>query len=632
MKGGLTSRMVIASALLTLMVGGAFAVLLVAIANVRSASSLARHSEQVLSAANQLERLVIDVETGQRGFLLTSDARFLQPWSAAQAAIPDATNELIQLTVVPDQDNRARRLQRAILSYVDDYAIPLVAAARRGDPAARDVASALEGKQRVDDIRAQFDGLVAAERKLATTRQDRSGDAARRATLAASLGLAGSVVLIVGSARYLTGAIVRPVRSAAAMAGRLAAGDLAVRMPETGTAEIGALERSFNTMGSSLEANHEALGLLADEQAALRRVATLIARAVAPDEIFAAVAAEVGRLFGARNTLVARFEPDGATTIVAALEENIPESSVGARRPPEETFATTAVWRSGRAVRFNEDYWKSLPGPIPDDLRRLGIRSIFASPIVVEGRVWGAMVVTITREPPEDTAGRVAEFTELVATAIANADSRAELSASRARVVAAADDARRRIERDLHDGAQQRLVSLGLELRTAEDTVPPELELLKARLSSAASGLADVIQDLQEISRGIHPAILSKGGLGPALRTLARRSPVPVEIDSFADGRLPERVETAAYYVVSEALTNAAKHARASVVHVAFDVQHSVAQLSVRDDGVGGAEPAAGTGLIGLRDRVEALGGRVEITSPAGHGTSLLVRIPIDES
>jgi signal transduction histidine kinase len=223
----------------------------------------------------------------------------------------------------------------------------------------------------------------------------------------------------------------------------------------------------------------------------------------------------------------------------------------------------------------------------------------------------------------------MAQFTELVATAIANADTRAELTASRARVVAAGDETRRRIERNLHDGTQQRLVALALELRAVEARLPDDLEEIRADLSQAATGLAGAVEDLQEIARGIHPAILSRGGLGAALRTLARRAGVPVELDLRAERPLPGPVDVAAYYVVSEALTNAAKHAQASVVHVELKAEDSIVELAIRDDGVGGADPERGSGLIGLRDRVEALGGTIEIASALGHGTSVVVTIPL---
>jgi signal transduction histidine kinase len=232
---------------------------------------------------------------------------------------------------------------------------------------------------------------------------------------------------------------------------------------------------------------------------------------------------------------------------------------------------------------------------------------------------------------PPDTEARLASFTELVATAIANAASRGELTASRARIVAAADESRRRIERDLHDGTQQRLVSLMLELRSAEATEPAEVGELRAQLARTADGLRGVLEELQEISRGIHPAILSKGGLEPALRTLARRSARPVELDLRAGRRrLPELVEVAAYYVVSEALTNAAKHADASAVRVELDVHDATMRLAIRDDGTGGADPGQGSGLIGLSDRIQALGGTFQITSPAGGGTTLIIEVPVD--
>jgi signal transduction histidine kinase len=222
-------------------------------------------------------------------------------------------------------------------------------------------------------------------------------------------------------------------------------------------------------------------------------------------------------------------------------------------------------------------------------------------------------------------------FTELVATAIGNAESRTELTASRARLVASADQARRRIERDLHDGVQQRLIALGLELRAAEAITPAGLPELRTRLSHTARGLAGVIEDLREISRGLHPAVLSKGGLGPALKMLARRSTVPVELNICAERRPTEPVEAAVYYIASEALTNVAKHAHASVVHIDLTIGETVVRLLINDDGAGGANPSNGSGLIGLVDRVDVLGGSIEITSPVGNGTSLDVTIPIHE-
>jgi signal transduction histidine kinase len=288
------------------------------------------------------------------------------------------------------------------------------------------------------------------------------------------------------------------------------------------------------------------------------------------------------------------------------------------------------VLRNGRTVR-RDGYYESR-GRFAANIRQMGIRSAVATPIAVEGRLWGALGIgSRSGSLPADTEQRIVSFTELIGTAIANAESRAEIMASRARVVAAADETRRRVERDLHDGTQQRLVSLALALRSIETKVPSDLDDVRAQLAQAETGLAAAITDLQEISRGIHPGILSKGGLGPALKSLARRAGLPVELDVGDHGRLPDSVEVAAYYVVSEGLTNAAKHAQASLIHVDLTVDNRTLQVAIRDNGVGGADTRGGSGLIGLRDRVEALGGTIEIASVIGEGTSLVARIPIDK-
>ena len=460
--GGLTGRMLIASGLLALLIGTAFAVLLSSVADLRASERRARRSEEVLVVANRLERLVVDLEAAQRGFVITDQERFLEPWRDARTALPGEGGTLERLVAdSPAQQEQARRIVEATGSYLRDYSVPLVTVARRDPAAARTVAATDEGRRRMDAIRAEFDRFVASEGGLAAARQRRSDAATRRAIVAAAAGLGGSILLIVLFAGYLTRAIVQPVRRAAAMAGRLAGGDLGARMPERGVGEIGMLEASFNTMAGSLERSRE------------------------------------------------------------------------------------------------------------------------------------------------------------------------ELAASRTRVVAAADQARRRIERDLHDGTQQRLVSLVLDLRAAQAAVPPELPELRAQLARVADGLTGALEDLRELSRGIHPAVLSEGGLAPALKALARRSAVPVELEVEVPARLAEPVEVAAYYVVSEALANTAKHANASVIHVRVQAGDDRLQLSVRDDGVGGARPGRGSGLVGLTDRVQALGGTITIHSPAGQGTRLQIDLPV---
>jgi signal transduction histidine kinase len=368
---------------------------------------------------------------------------------------------------------------------------------------------------------------------------------------------------------------------------------------------------------------------IARQVAALRRIATLVARGAPAEDVFAGVVEEVGQLLAVEFAGLARYESDGAVTFVAARGVAGSPFPVGSRLMLGGKNVSTRVFETGRPARI--DSYADASGPIGVIGRETGFRSSVATPIIVEGRLWGVMAAGSSREPPLPpyAEGRLAEFTELVATAIANAESRAALAASRARILTAADDARRRIERDLHDGIQQRLVLLMLELRAAQAALPPQLGELEGELSRVADGLASVFDELRDISHGIHPAILSERGLGPALKALARRSALPVELDLHADRRLPAHIEVAAYYVVSEALTNAAKHAYASVVKVTLDTRWAIARLAIRDDGIGRADPGKGSGLVGLRDRVEALGGRLQVISPSGGGTTLLIGIPL---
>jgi signal transduction histidine kinase len=302
---------------------------------------------------------------------------------------------------------------------------------------------------------------------------------------------------------------------------------------------------------------------------------------------------------------------------------------LGRQTTVDGEYGVSIMLRSGLPVRTTN--YEDLPGPLAALLQERGIRSTVGAPIVVDGRVWGTIGASSTKpEPfPDDTEARLLGFAQLVATAISNTVSRAQLAASRARVVAAADETRRRIERDLHDGIQQRLISLGLELRAVEEAVPADRVELKKELARVADGLTDALDDLRELARGIHPAILSEGGLAPALKALARRSAVPVELEVDVEERLPERVEVATYFVVSEALANAAKHARASIAHVNVETAGGRLHVSIGDDGVGGADPSRGSGLIGLADRVQALGGTLTVLSPPGKGTTIRVELPL---
>jgi signal transduction histidine kinase len=287
--------------------------------------------------------------------------------------------------------------------------------------------------------------------------------------------------------------------------------------------------------------------------------------------------------------------------------------------------AVTRVWRTGRAARM--DSYESAEGSLAAQMRAWGVRAVVAAPVFLGGSLWGAVVVSsMDPEPfPADAEQRISYFAELAAQALANAQAREELAASRARIVAAGDAERRRLERNLHDGAQQRLVSLALMLRLAARRHPDDPDLARA-----GEELSQALQELRELARGIHPAVLTERGLEPAVRALTDRAPVPVELAvSLGPDRLPGPVEAAAYYVVSEALTNVAKYAKATLVRVAIErVPPDLAQITVADDGIGGAHPDGGSGLRGLADRVEALNGHLTIDSPLGAGTTLRATLP----
>jgi signal transduction histidine kinase/ketosteroid isomerase-like protein len=366
---------------------------------------------------------------------------------------------------------------------------------------------------------------------------------------------------------------------------------------------------------------------LAEEQAALRRVATLVARESSPDEIFAAVAEEVGRLLDVGDARMVRFEGDETATVVASWGELAGALPVGTHVSLEGDSAIALVFRTGRSARIDD--FTNATGAFAASLRRLGVHSAVGAPIVVDGRLWGAMNTTsLTPEPiPAGTEARMREFTELVATAISNIKARSDLAASRARVVAAADEERRRVVRDLHDGAQQRLVHMMITLKLMRQALERGGGDAAALVTDAIDQAEQATTELRELVHGILPGVLMHGGLGAAVDALAARMPVPTAID-VSVGRLPAAIEATAYFVAAEALTNVAKHARAARAAVAATIEDGVLEVAVSDDGVGGAD-SEGSGLLGLRDRLAVLDGRLRVESPPGNGTLVAADIPL---
>ncbi|MEU6416807.1 HAMP domain-containing protein [Streptomyces spiralis] len=462
---GLARRLIVASSLLVLPIGSAFVILLHSVFDLRAIHRLAQRSEEVRIVAGQVEQQVLDLETDLRGYAVTRHPQYVKRWQNSVAVFPKDVGTLKRLTEGrPGELAKAEWIQHAGAAYIKKYSMPLADAAKHDRAAAAGSVSSEQYNRRFQVILDDFHEIMAGEQNMAKEREEHAAAPTDQAVTATIAGLNGSVLLTIGVAGYVTRAIVRPVRRTAAMADRLAAGDLTARTQETAVGEIGLLERNFNRMADSLQEGH------------------------------------------------------------------------------------------------------------------------------------------------------------------------AELSTSRSRILAATDQARRSIERDLHDGTQQRLVALLLELQVAESTVPADQPMLRSRISRAAESLKGVLDDLRELSRGIHPAVLSRGGLAPALRALARHSPVPVELDVDVPRRLPEPIEVAAYYVVSEALANTAKHALASHARVCARTGRGFLCLSVHDDGVGGAGLGGGSGLIGLTDRTRALGGSLALHSPEGQGTTLQAHLPLAEA
>jgi signal transduction histidine kinase len=366
---------------------------------------------------------------------------------------------------------------------------------------------------------------------------------------------------------------------------------------------------------------------LADEQAALRRVATLVAHGARPVAVFGAVAAEVDGLLDADGVLLGRYEPGGEVTFVAHRGANSARVPAGTRVSHEGRNVTTMVRHSGRPARL-EDYGDAT-GAIGKMARDLDIRASVGVPIVVDGRLWGLAIANWSdRSPPADTEERMAQFAELLDTAIANADGRDQLRASRARLLTTADEVRRRVVRDLHDGAQQRLVQTVATLRLAQR------EMRRGKLDQADALVAAALEqarvgnaELRELAHGILPAALTRGGLPAGLAALRSRLDVPVLMDVPNERFAPE-IEASAYFTVAEALTNVVKHAHAGEARVRVAVSDGRLNIEVRDNGAGGADPA-GHGLVGMSDRVTALGGRLQITSPPGRGTVVTAILPV---
>jgi signal transduction histidine kinase len=360
----------------------------------------------------------------------------------------------------------------------------------------------------------------------------------------------------------------------------------------------------------------------------LRRIATLVAAETTPERVFNAVSEECARVLEVRASAVFRYEGDGTATVVGRYaRDEVPAFPLGERLTADNSTTIGRVRETGVPARIDD--YASLPGEVAATMVRVGYRSTVAAPIVVAGIPWGAVAVASSETLPPESEARLGAFCELVSLAVASAQARADLQASRARLVRTGDDERRRLERNLHDGAQQRLVSLALTLRLARTKIETAPDKAEAMLEEASNELDRTIDELRELARGLHPAILTDRGLGHALEALAARLPVAVDID-VGDERYEPTVEATAYYIAAEALTNVAKHADATIARVVVTREQETLRLDISDDGRGGANPTSGTGIVGLHDRASAIGGTLAVVSDPGRGTSVTATLPLE--
>ena len=466
---------------------------------------------------------------------------------------------------------------------------------------------------------------LAGQRNLATLVQE-TGRPARIDNYAEATGRLAEGIREAG----IRSAVATPILVEGRLWGLIAAGSRREQpLPPDTEARLSSFTELVATAIANTEARTE-VGRLADEQAALRRVATLVAHGAAPSDVFETVTREVGILCGADLARMERYESGDTVVGVAGWSrKDVPELAVGTQFSLEGASIAAMVREASRPVRLNS--FADAHGPIAQEAQGLGIRSSVGCPILVEGRLWGVIAASSTSATPfpPDTESQIAEFTELVATAIANTEARTEVAASRARVVAAADDERRRVVRDLHDGAQQRLITTIITLKTAQDALQSKAEDLPDLLTEALEHAEQATAELRELAHGILPRILTRGGLRAGVGALASRMPVPVE-HAVSVGRLPAAVEATAYFVVAEALTNVAKHAQARRATVTARIDGDTLQVRVRDDGVGGAHPE-GTGLLGVADRLAVLHGQLRVESPTDGGTLVAADIPVSD-
>ncbi|GAA2582507.1 hypothetical protein GCM10010399_10380 [Dactylosporangium fulvum] len=608
----------------------------------------AHTSHQAVVTAALVRTGVLAMEHGEHRYVVTGDPAHLRSWARARAMVESRIAQLPRLTADrPAQATLAAGLDQQIRQYLDTHPASAIKALRPGPTAAPDLGRLTSDQHQLDAIRHTAERFVGNERRHAAAQETRAERAFTRAGTATGLGIITCLFVVPVLITYTTRVIVRPVRTAAAMADKLAAGTQTGRMPTDGPHEIGLLQRSFNTMALSLQRHHDDLNRVVVEQTALRRIASLMACTEAPDAVFDTITGQAGRLFEADTALLVRYDSDGAGTILAAWAGDHPSDRTGKRplvgeRTPLPLRDTTGRMRALRQSFCRHVGWERPDMPVAADGVAGSTRGVGA-PIMVRGQVWGALALLgeAGGRLRRDDTERTADFTDLAGLVVDTVEARIRLAAVSARLIDAGDETRRKLERDLHDRIQHHLIAVILRLRmleadmTGRDATEGGTAtgpVIADQVATIDGDLANVVEEVQTIAHGVYPAILTQRGLEAALDAMARRSPIPIERHIDLSPALPPVLQTSVYDIVAESLANTTKHAHASHLRIIAHQDGQKVWLRIEDDGAGGADSGRGTGIRSLTDRVQALGGTVQLHSPRGEGTRLIITLPLHQA
>ncbi|MEU0556525.1 GAF domain-containing protein [Dactylosporangium sp. NPDC006015] len=593
----------------------------------RRAEHTAEAEDQARSAVTALALLVTDAEAARCGLAATGDQLFRTRLASSLDVIPRRERELQRsVTHDPVKVMLLRQINLYLNEYLSNYLAPALATSRSGGPATVSNAIMLAARRHADLIGSRLDRLLELVNRSTVRARARAETHSNMGILAGVVLPLFSLVALVLMRRHAT-AVAGSVRNLEAAAVKIADGELTIRVPEDGPAETSRFQHAFNNMVSALAQHRHTLNEKIAEQSALRSAGTPAAGVQTPQAVFDAVTEQAGILFRTDLADLLHVDPDGTASVVATWSHaqwDLPADEQ-VRLEPEGMAAQ--VLRSGRAVRLTHP---GTPAPAWQRPARFGLQAAIGVPVIAAGRAWGVLRL-MSRRPetlPETVTSRATPFTDLVAVAVADHQARTDSAEARTRIMFAADETRRTIERKLHDGPQQRLTASLWALQTLDAQIPANLTELHAQVSMLTARMSTALDDLATIARDVHPAILSQRGLPSAIRSLARRTPVPVETTLDLPARPDEQVEIGMYHMVAEALALANNHPHTTLVNIEASVRSGRLLLHIEMNGMRTGDVASGPELVRIRDRVEALGGAMTLESSPERDIRLFIDVP----